>query len=84
MPHQAAQRRRVEGAASDGEEQGVIGPAGEHRPGIPEVGRDRIRGPLPEGHDPLLAALAEDVDGFLVEVDVHQPKTDDLRAAQAA
>ena len=53
-------------------------------PRVAEIGGDGVRGSLPEGDDALLAALAEDVHGLLLEVDVGEPQPDDLGGSQPA
>ena len=84
VAHQPAEGRRVERAAADREKQRVVCASREGRARVAEVGRDRMRRPLAERHDALLAALAEHVHRLLLEVDVCEVKPDDLGAAQAA
>ena len=81
--HQPAERARVEPPAADGEEQRVLGAAGERRARVAQVPRDPERRLLAERHHALLAALAAaDVDELLLEVDIGEVEPDRLGAAE--
>ncbi len=83
MRGEAAERARVEPPAADGEEQRVLGAAGEHRARVAQVLRSPERRLLAERDDALLAALAAaNVDQLLLEVDVGEIEADRLGAAE--
>ena len=78
VPDEAADRARVEPAPTRGEEERVDGAAGELRTRVPQVAGEMVRGLLPERDDPLLPALAVDVHGLALEVDVREVEPDGL------
>ena len=84
VAHQPAQHRRVERTTAVREEQRVVRAPGERGPCVTEIQAQGVRRPLAEGHDALLAALAEDVHRLLVEVDVGEAEPHRLGAPQAA
>src|SRR5215218_5211828 len=65
-----ADRARVQAPTACREEQGVFRTACELRPRVLEVAAKPVCGLFPERHHTLLAALALDVNGLLLEVDV--------------
>ena len=79
---EAAQCARVEAAAAGGEEESVLGAAGELRPGIVQVAAGPGGRLLAEWNDSLLAAFSAHVHGLALEVDVGQVEPDRLGAAQ--
>src|SRR5207247_9164974 len=78
---QAAQRARVEPSPARRYEEGVLRSADEARARVLEIAAKPVRGFLAKRHDPLLAALAQDADRLLLEVDVREIEPDRLRAA---
>src|SRR5712691_9602960 len=78
-----AERARVEAFPPGGEEERIRGAGGEHRPPVAEVEAEPVRSLLAQRNDALLAALAADVHGFAVEVDVREVEAHRLVAAQA-
>ena len=78
------QRARVEPPAARGEEEGVARAARQLRPTVAEVAAEDVRCLLAERHDPFLAALAVDMHGLALEVDVREVEPDRLGAPQAA
>src|SRR5438132_13157279 len=84
MPHEAAQRARVETPPAHGEEERILRATCELRSRVPQIERDAVRGFFAERDDPLLASLAADVHGLLLEVDVREVQADGLRTAQAS
>jgi aminopeptidase len=80
----APERRRVEAAAAHGEEERVLGAAGQRRTRVAEIPGEPPRSLFTQGHHPLLASLAADVDVLLFEVDVLQIERDRFRAPQSA
>ena len=83
MGHEPSERARVQAAAAGGDEERVLGACDEFRPAVTEVEPDPVGGLLAERDDPLLLALAADVDRLGVEVDVREVEPDGLVAAQA-
>src|SRR5439155_9871161 len=79
---ESPERARVETAAAGGEEERVLGPARELRTRLPQVDGDAVRRLLAERHDPLLVALAADVDELLLEVDVGEVEVDGFLGAE--
>src|SRR6266542_1843587 len=81
--HDPAQRAGIEPAAADGDEERVLGADGELGPPLTQVVRQPVGGLLAERDDALLSALAANVQGLLVEVDVAEVERRRLRAAQS-
>src|SRR5438045_7187006 len=77
-----AQRRRVEPLAARRDEHGVLRVAYELRPRLVQVARKQMPCLFAKRHDPLLAALAPDVELLPVEVDVREVEPHGLRATQ--
>jgi aminopeptidase len=78
------ERRRVQAAAADGEEQRVLGAAGQRRTRVAKVPGEPPGRLFAEGHHPLLAALAADVHVLLLEVDILQVERHGLGASKPA
>src|SRR5438045_9796678 len=77
------QRRRIEPASADGEEERVLGAAGELRATLAQVARDERARLLAERHDAVLRSLATaHMDELLLEVDVAEIEADRLGTAQ--
>ena len=79
----APERARVQAPAAGGDEERVLGAGDELRPAVAEVEPEPVGSLLAERDDPLLLALAADVDRLGVEVDVGEVEPDRLVAAQA-
>src|SRR5205823_710465 len=74
---------RVEPPPASGQEERVLGAAGESRAPVAEVQAEAVRRLLAERHDAVLAALSAHVHGLAVEVDVSEIEADRLVAAEA-
>ena len=77
-----AERARVEPPAPGGEEERILGAAGELRTSLADVAAQPVGRLFPERHGSLLAALAADVEQLLLEVDVAEVEVDRLAAPQ--
>ena len=66
-----------------GDEERVLGAADELRSRLADVAGEPVRGLLAERDDALLAALAADVDGLLLVVDVHEVEPNGFAAPQS-
>ena len=80
---EAPNRARVQASAARRKEESVLGAACELGSRLLQVAAKPVSSFFPEWHDALLAALAPDVNGLLLEVDVAQVEVDGLLAAQA-
>src|ERR671930_1943492 len=78
-----AQRARVEPASAGGEEERVLGAAGELRPCLAKVDGEPVRSLLAERDDPLLVAFPAHVDELLLEVDVREIQVDGFLRAKS-
>src|SRR4051794_18731503 len=83
VPKQPSQGAGVQAATSRRDEEGVLGPLGKLGPGFAEIARHPVPCLLAERNDPLLVALAADVDVLLLEVDVTEIEVDGLTASEA-
>src|SRR5207247_8235505 len=70
-------------SAARGEEQSILGAAGQLRPSVLQIEPNPVRRFFAERDDALLVALAPDANCLLLEVDVSEIEVDGLAAAQA-
>src|SRR2546423_15556837 len=83
MGHEPAEGARVEATAPGGDEDGVLGSGHELRPPVADVETEPVGGLFAERDHTLLSALAADVDGLGVEIDVCEIEVDSLLAAES-
>jgi len=79
----AAEGRRVETAPPGGEEDRVLGTLGELWTRFVEIARQQLRRLFTERDDPLLAALAADMELLALEVQIPEVESDGFGAPKA-